>query len=188
MDLTVLLCSVQNHYPSFLCFILQLPSLHILITNLHCKRPLPFKQWDKSSRINPEWILMLHKPTTLFYFKPHSKHIMTFGFLQSKVCQPAGTWKRNSDIWTPSPRLRLCSCCAEPPALQPHWEKAYPLQGTVGKPSNTQAEMFFSGKQQEVQAALSTGGQCRASHTPRAPCKAVHTRGQLEGHRYPIVY
>lgn len=104
------------------------------------------------------------------------------------MCQPAGTWKRNSDIWTPSPRLRLCSCCAEPPALQPHWEKAYPLQGTVRKPSNTQAEMFFSGKQQEVQAALSTGGQCRASHTPRAPCKAVHTRGQLEGHRYPIVY
>lgn len=52
----------------------------------------------------------------------------------------------------------------------------------------TPRQRCFSEKQQEVQAALPTGGQCRASHTPRALCKAVHTRGELEGHRYPIMY
>lgn len=88
-------------------------------------------------------------------------------------------------IWTPSPRLRLCFCCAEPPALQPYREKVYPLQGTVGKPSNTQAEMF------SWKTARSSRSSCHrraVQGQPRALCKPVHTRGELEGHRYPIVY
>lgn len=85
------------------------------------------------------------------------------------MCQPAGTWKRNSNIWTPSLRLRLCSCCAEPPALQPYWEKAYPLQGTVGKPRNTQGRDAFLESSKKLKQLFPQEGSAGPA-TLQEPC------------------
>lgn len=85
-DSTVLLYYVWSRYRSSLCLVFLKssaphPNKHILVTNFHCLWPLPLKQWNNSSRINPERILMVHEPIALFHFKSHNKLLTNFGLL-----------------------------------------------------------------------------------------------------------
>lgn len=66
-----------------------------------------------------------------------------------------------------------------------HTGRRFILSRELWESLATPRQRCFPGKQQEVHAALATGGQCRAS---QEPCAKLHTRGELEGHRYPIVY